>query len=55
MALIAGISDNNELFRILFITCQFCNIIEIVYRVRQNYGNQGVMERYKFNSLSALN
>ena len=24
------------------------------YRVRQNYGNQGLMERYKFNSLSAI-
>ena len=26
-----------------------------VYRVRQNYGNQGLMERYKFNSMSAIN
>ena len=25
------------------------------YRVRQNYGNQGLMERYKFNSPSAMN
>ena len=25
------------------------------YRVRQNYGNQGLMERYKFNSVSAIN
>ena len=25
------------------------------YRVRQNYVNQGLMERYKFNSLSAIN
>ena len=24
------------------------------YKVRQNYGNQGLMERYKFNSLSAI-
>ena len=27
----------------------------ILYRVRQNYGSQGLTERYKFNSLSALN
>ena len=26
-----------------------------LYRVRQIYGNQGLMERYKFNSLSAIN
>ena len=25
------------------------------YRVRQNYGIQGLMEHYKFNSLSAIN
>ena len=25
------------------------------YRVRHNYGNQGLMERYKFNSQSAIN
>ena len=25
------------------------------YRVRQNYVNQGLMKRYKFNSLSAIN
>ena len=27
----------------------------IAYRVRQNYDNQGLMERYKFTSLSAIN
>ena len=26
-----------------------------IYRVRQNYGKQGLMDRYKFHSLSALN
>ena len=25
-----------------------------VYRVHHNYGNKGLMERYKFNSLSAI-
>ena len=25
------------------------------YKVRQNYGNQGLIERYNFNSLSAIN
>ena len=25
------------------------------YRVRQNYGNQSLMERYKLDSLSAIN
>ena len=25
------------------------------YSVRHNYGNQGLMKRYKFNSLSAIN
>ena len=26
-----------------------------IYRVRHNYGKQGLMERYIFNSLSAIN
>ena len=29
--------------------------VVILYRVRQNYSNQDLMERYKFNSLSAIN
>ena len=30
-------------------------LIYFVHWVRQNYGNQGLMERYKFNSLGAIN
>ena len=29
--------------------------INCIYRVRQNYGIQGLMKRYKFNPLSAIN
>ena len=28
---------------------------QIIYRVHRNYGNQGLMESYRFNSLSAIN
>ena len=33
----------------------FNDINAAFYRVRQNYGDQDLMDRYKFNSLSAIN
>ena len=40
---------------VLLIYCSFLCESTIIYRVHQNYGNQGLMERYKFNFLSATN
>ena len=39
----------------IFINHTISRHISAIYRVRHNYDNQGLMERYKFNSLSAIN
>ena len=40
---------------IVIIIVIIITIISLLFRVRQNYGNQGLMERCKFNSLSGIN
>ena len=45
----------SEIWKIKICGRNYYNYIGTLYRVRHNYGKQGLMKRYKFNSLRAIN